>query len=235
MTNRTGDETLVMTATFRAEATPCLVVRDEHERRLHYLCALVAWGRSPRVRRIVFGENSNTRFDFSPVLRILEHAGKEVEVVVFDGNRETTQRGKGYGEGEILEYLHHHSRLLQAAPVFYKVTGRLFVSNFDGISEATPSGDAFRLKRWKDGRPGKALTTFFKCSRTLFEAKLLDAYRDASDADGHHLEHVYFQRLKDLDIADFATKPVMVGQQASTGQMYDPYDHDILRTARTLL
>ena len=42
----TADETLVMTATFRAEATPILVVRDEQERTLQYLSALVAWART---------------------------------------------------------------------------------------------------------------------------------------------------------------------------------------------
>ena len=57
-------ETLVLTATFRAEATPYLVIREEEARILHYMCALVSWARSRRVQRIVLGENSQTRFDF---------------------------------------------------------------------------------------------------------------------------------------------------------------------------
>jgi hypothetical protein len=231
----TGDETLVMTATFRAEATPILVVRDERERTLQYLCALVAWARTARVRRIVFAENSNTQFDFSEVVRLLEEAGKEVEVMVFDGNSETPRFGKGYGEGEILEYVYNRSRLLAATPVFYKVTGRLFVRNFDAVSEATTDTAAFPLNPPRDGRPRKAITSFFKCSRDLFETRLLSVYKQVSDEVGHRIEQVYYDQLVDLNVRGFRVKPVMVGQQGSTGKMYEPYDEDIVRTARSLL
>ncbi len=228
-------ETLVMTATFRADATPILVVRDEAERRLHYLCALLAWARPARLRRIVFAENSNTAFDFGPVVRLLEQAGKEVEILVFDGNREAPRLGKGYGEGEILEHVYRSSRLLLASPAFYKVTGRLFVGNFDEVSAATPAFEAFRIKRWKDGRSPKAITSFFKASREVFETRLLDAYRQVSDEDGQRIEQVYARQLADLDVGDFGVKPVMVGQHASTGKMYEPYDDDVVRMARSLL
>ena len=54
--------------------------------------------------------------------------------------------GKGFGEGEILEYVYTHSRLLRLTDTFYKVTGGLFVRNFDLASEATASRHAFRRK-----------------------------------------------------------------------------------------
>lgn len=228
-------ETVVMSATFRADATPVLVVREEHERRLQYLCALVAWAGPARVRRIVFAENSNTSFDFSPVVRLLERAGKEVEVLVFDGNKEAARLGKGYGEGEILEYVYRNSRLLHVSPAFYKVTGRLFVSNFDEVAATTTSLEAFRMKRWKDGRPSKAITSFFKCSREVFETRLRDAYRQVNDEDGQRIEQVYFRQLSDVNVGDFGVKPIMVGQHASTGKMYEPYDDDVVRMARSLL
>ena len=198
-----GNETLVIPATFRADGTPFTVVRDERERILQYLCGLVAWAGPSRVRRIVFGENSNTAFDFSGIVRYLTDAGKEVEVVVFDGNAEAQRVGKGFGEGRILEHLFHNSTLLRTTPAFYKVTGRLFVSNFDQVSEATTSLDAFKRKRWKDpARTPKVITRFFKCSRRLFEARLLDAYRQADDSKHIQIEHLYFERLSDLDIPD---------------------------------
>lgn len=235
-----GDDTLVMTATVRPAAdTPGLVVAGERERLLQYLCALVSWARPARVRRIVFGENSNTAFDFSPVVRHLEAAGKDVEVVVFDGNRDVARFGKGYGEGEILAHLHRHSRLLRAAPSFYKVTGRLFVANFDAVSAATPALDAFqrKVKQPKEGppRPRKVVTTFFKCSLALFERRLADAYTEVDDRAGVFIEHVYDQRLRDVDLPDFGARPALVGQQASTGRVYAEYDEDVVQTAKRLL
>ena len=230
-----GNETIVMTATFSAPATPTLVVRDEDERIHQYLCAMLSWARPRHVRRLVFGENSNTAFDFSKVVGRLERVGKEVEVLVFDGNQEAPLLGKGYGEGKILEYLYKNSRLLNAAPAFYKVTGRLFVSNFDLVSEATPGLNAFRFKRWKDGRRPKIIMRCFKCSRQLFESRLIDAYKGADDRTGVQIEHVYFDRLNGLPIPDFGVKPAMVGQSASTGEMLEPYDDAIIREARSLM
>jgi hypothetical protein len=125
-------DTLVMTATFRAPSTPTLVVRDEHTRIQHYMCALVSWAQTRRVHRVILGENSNTRFDFSRIVRYLEAAGKEVELLVFDGNKESPRFGKGFGEGEILEHLYTHSRLLRMTDTFYKVTGRLVVTRSGG-------------------------------------------------------------------------------------------------------
>lgn len=231
----TGD-TLVMTATFRAPHTPALVIRDEKVRTLQYLCALTAWSQTRHVKRIVFAENSNTTFDFAPVVRHLEAAGKDAEILVFEGNQGSATFGKGFGEGVILEHVHRNSRLLREAGSFYKVTGRLFVSNFDAISEATTAPDAFRRKRWKDpARRPKVITTFFKSSLTTFERRLLDAYKEVDDRTQTHIEHVYFDRLSDLEGIDLGIKPVIVGEQASTGEVYAPYDAEIVATARGLM
>lgn len=235
-----GNETLVMTATFRpAEDTPGLVVSDEQERIRQYLCALVAWARPARVRRIVIGESSNTRFDFSGIVQYLEAAGKEVEVHMFDGSRDVARFGKGYGEGKILEFLFRHSRLMHATPAFYKVTGRLFVRNFDALSDATSSLDAFqrKMKQPMDRplRPRKVVTTFFKCSLELFESRLLHAYTQVNDRAGVFLEHVYYDRLKDVDLPGLGQRPALVGQQASTGRIYGAYEDDVIRMAQAFL
>jgi hypothetical protein len=225
-----------VTATFSAPDTAYLVVRDEQERLFQYLCSLVAWARPVRVRRIIFAENSNTTFDFAPVVRYLEAAGKEVELIVFDGNQEVPRLGKGYGEGRILEHVYRHSTLLRSTPSFYKVTGRLFVRNFDKVSKATTSRDAFQRKQWDDpGRPSKVVTRFFKCSHELFEQRLLDAYKEVSDAPGVHIEHIYFNRLCGLGVPDFDVKLKLVGQQASTGDVYGVYDEEVVRIARSLM
>ena len=227
-------DTLVLTATFRAPSTPTLVVRDEHIRIQQYMCALVSWAGARRVRRIILGENSNTRFDFSRIVGYLEAAGKEVELLIFDGNKESPRFGKGYGEGEILERVYRHSRLLRLTDSFYKVTGRLFVRNFDDVSDATESRHAFRRKYGKPGNPSKVDTTFFKCGLELFESRLLDAYREVDDAKRMFIEHMYFNRLSETDAGDFSLRPALVGQQASTGKVYGEYDDDVVRTAASL-
>lgn len=225
-------ETLVMTATFRAPLTPVLVLRDERARIQQYLCALLSWAETARIARIVFAENSGTDFDFSRIRSHLEAAGKELELLVFDRNANAAKFGKGYGEGELLEHVFHNSRLLRSTSSFYKVTGRLFVANFDEVSLATTAADAFTRRRAK--RPGdlsKADTRFYKCSVELFERQLLDAYHDVDDGVSRKIEHAYFERLEPLGIAEFAVPPDIVGESASNGKVYGVYDDEVTRIA----
>lgn len=228
-------ETLIMTATFRAETTPTLVVRQEEERILQYMCALASWAQPAHVRRIVFAENSDTRFDFSKVIRYMEAAGKEVEVLVFDGNKEASRLGKGFGEGEILEHIYDNSTLLRRGATFYKVTGRIFVSNFDLVSERTTAPVAFHRQKSKAGKRAKANTVFFKCSLALFESRLLHCYKQVNEPNGVQFEHLYFDQLLDPIPADFGVPPVFVGQQASTGKLYGAYEPDTVEIARSFI
>jgi hypothetical protein len=198
------------------------------------MCALVSWAQTRRVHRVILGENSNTRFDFSRIVRYLEAAGKEVELLVFDGNKESPRFGKGFGEGEIMEHLYTHSRLLRMTDTFYKVTGRLFVRNFDLVSDATDSRHAFRRKYGKPGNPSKVDTTFFKCGLDLFESRLMHAYRQVDDTKRTFIEHMYFDQLRDTDAGGFALNPELVGQQASTGKVYAEYDEEVVRAAATM-
>ena len=225
-------ETLVMTATFRAPQTPYLVLRDERTRIEQYLSALISWSRTERVGRIVFAENSGTDFDFSRIRAHVEQAGKQFELLVFDRNAQVARLGKGFGEGQILEHVLHHSRLLRSTPSFYKVTGRLFVRNFDAVSAATPASDAFTLRRAKRaGDPSKADTRFYKSSLALFERTLLDAYHELDDAKERKIEHAYFERLEPTGVGDFGVPPELVGESASTGKVYGAFDDDVRRIA----
>ena len=221
-------ETLLMTATFHAPSTPYLVLRDENARIRQYMTALVAWGQASRVGRIIFAENSNTRFDFAPIVSHLQAAGKQVELLVFEGNSGSERFGKGYGEGLILEHVFAHSRLLRARDSFYKVTGRLFVRNFDEVSEAATAPHAFKRKFGKPGNPSKVDTTFFKCGLDLFERRLIDAYKEVDDMKRIFIEHQYFDRLRDSDAGGFPVAPEVVGESASTGKVYGAYDEEAL-------
>lgn len=98
-------------------------------------------------------------------------------MLVFDGNTAVTRFGKGYGEGEILDHVCRHSRLLRVA----------------------------------------------------------QAYTQVDDRAGVFIEHVYYNQLRDIDLPDFGVRPVLVGQQASTGRMYGTYTDDAIRIAQSIM
>jgi hypothetical protein len=79
------------------------------------------------------------------------------------------------------------------------------------------------------------VTTFYKCSLALFGRRLMRAYTQVDDRQGVFIEHVYYNELRGVGAPDFAVRPALVGQQASTGRVYGAYDDDAIATARSWL
>ena len=131
-------------------------------------------------------------------------------------------------------YFVRSSRVLRPLRAFFAVL-RLFVRNFDLVSNATESRHAFRRKYAKPAKnPSKVDTTFFKCGLDLFESRLMHAYRHVDDTKRIFIEHMYFDLLRETDVGGFSLSPELVGQQASTGKVYAPYDEEVIRTAAAL-
>lgn len=105
-----------------------------HEERLHQtLCSLVRWIRDTSPKTIVFCDGTMPSFDFSKVTRFAEEHGKTLEVILFQESDKYLKYGKGYAEGEVLEYALNHSKHLAEGGSFYKITGRTFIANFEEI------------------------------------------------------------------------------------------------------
>lgn len=147
MNKQLVNEPLIMTATIDVSKTPFVQLSNPKERLVQYLCALISWINFSDISSIIFCENSNTKFDFHKVKELALIQGKELEVLVFNGNLKSEIYGKGWGEGEIIEYALEHSKLLKNSFAFYKVTGRLFVDNFSEVHAAYKgSPNVFKLQ-----------------------------------------------------------------------------------------
>ncbi len=128
-------EPLLMTATINVGNTPYVKINNSEERLLEYLCALISWIKLTPVNQIIFCENSQTDYDFHKIQQFAKDEGKNLEVLVFDGNREAQRYGKGYGEGKIIKYALQGSSHLNDNINFYKITGRLFIPEFCQIQQ----------------------------------------------------------------------------------------------------
>lgn len=127
------NEVLLVTAAINVESTPYISIRDKKERLLQYLTSLVAWIKLTNINTIVFCENTATDYDFQEIVEFAKSEGKTLEILIFNGNKKAQKYGKGYGEGEIIEYAIQHSYYLRNKVSFYKITGRLFIPEFDRI------------------------------------------------------------------------------------------------------
>ena len=112
-----------------------LAVTDTEERLKQYTDALEFLIREKAFSKIVFCDNSAYAVEQLQFLEDLAAGnGIRLELLSFQGDSaQCVRHGKGYGEGEILEYVFSNSDLLRNESFFVKMTGRLKVVNIRGI------------------------------------------------------------------------------------------------------
>jgi hypothetical protein len=159
---------------------PALERVDPRDRLRDYERALAFYLGLPDgiVDRVVLAENSGS--DLSSLQQLAERAGagKEVELVGFDGLDYPVQHGRGVGETRLIETALSRSRLMRGLrpdEPFWKVTGRLRFTNLDRLIATAPApfefyADFRRYPRpWVDTRVFASTAGAF---RELFPPRL---------------------------------------------------------------
>src|SRR4051794_38893653 len=97
----------------------------------------------PRLRRIVFAENSGWPLDRFARAIADNPWDKEVELLQLDCNDFPGFLGKGYGEALLIDRALAASRLVAAASHVAKLTGRQRILNLTALLAGTPAGVRF--------------------------------------------------------------------------------------------
>jgi hypothetical protein len=198
-----------------------LVVSDSNKRRKQYEDALLFYIYNTEIKKIVFCDNSNTKMDVALIEKAHEN-GKELELLNFQGNSMVTiEKGKGYGEGEILEYVLKRSHLINKCKYIAKVTGRLQVLNLNGILKcAFKHQSLVNIYDMSDGP--FADTKFLVLKKTDFQDYLMESYKDVDDKNGVTLESCYAKAILENDVK-YKNFPVYInfkGYSGTTGMQY---------------
>jgi hypothetical protein len=150
--------------------------------------------------------------------------GSRIEVLSFHNDAERVAAlGKGFGEGQIIDYALENSRFLAEHNVFMKCTSKLWVSNFEAILtscnvtrfniRAKPIGEESRLFTWVD-------TRFYSVTKEFFGAYLAEAYKTVNRMEKHYIEHAYLEALIGAGVVNdvlFPKKPIIKGVSGSFG------------------
>lgn len=170
---------------------------------------------------IVFVDNSNS--DISYLFKSYVLSGR-LEYLSFSGNQRK-DKGKGYGECEIIQYALDHSKIIKTSKDkrIAKITGRLIVSNINIIISL--HSVLFNHN-----------TTFFSINSDLsfpdsrliiapndFYSLLLNSKEDIDDSKGYYFEHALidtFRKYRDLSYSPFYIIPQIEGMSGSTGEIY---------------
>lgn len=220
-----GRGVCVVTGTIRPSAQMTqLVVNDAEERLEQYIQGIQALIESDAFSKIVFAENSNEGCARLQMLQPIANAHQtELECFSFQGNTEQSNlHGKGYGEGEIMEYVFRHSCLLKNEDFFVKITGRLQVDNIAVImSHLKTTRTYFNIPN----RTRRDIydTRLYAMPISSFKKYFLEQYEKVQDSQGIYLEHVYTEILKKtkIKIYNFPAYPRVRGISGSAGIPYD--------------
>ena len=175
------------------------------------------------INHIVFCENTGYTYDYSGLQEKAKLKNKTLEIIVFVGDYQVIQaKGKGYGEGEIIQYALDKSEALQMSDFFYKLTGRILVRNMDQVMDSSKSENTFIFLSHMEAlsKKGRVRTLFYKVNTSFYRQVLIDAYKDVDDIKKHYLEHTFFIRMANIPIPSFGKYPYFIGIQASTEKRY---------------
>ncbi len=140
MNNIEEDFALILTATvLPAPGLAALTRSSATIREADYLSAFDYYLHNhPRIRNLVFVENSGWPLDKFKRAASLNPLGKRVEIVSLSINDFPPARGKSYGELSLLKHGVAASEVLSKTKYVAKVTGRLILRNITDIVERLP-------------------------------------------------------------------------------------------------
>lgn len=104
-------------------------LQNPKERLFQYVDA-IKWYLINTDYRVLFVENSN--FDLRDYIKNFPNI-ERFEYLTFDGNNYDKSKGKGFGEGVIINYALKNSRFLLACNTVIKITGRFILKNISQI------------------------------------------------------------------------------------------------------
>lgn len=228
---------LIITSTVNVNS--CLTVLVDPEIRLQqYISSILFYIQVKNLDSIIICDNSG--FDYSKtnsLIALAKKYSKKIEFLSFSSDHKNTMRyGKGYGEGEIMEFIVSNSVLYKnKGKSFFKVTGRIIIPNIEKVIRCTPSRKncfqrtVFNSLKTED----KIDTRFYYIKKVEFEKYLIRSYKNVNDNEGYYLEHTYYKDIlkNKIKYSFFYILPFIKGVSGSTGVYYDiPKRNFIIRS-----
>ena len=175
--------------------------------------------------RLVICDGSN--YDFSGIVRE-RFPDEDIECLFFrNSSQMVSVYGKGYGEGEIVNYAITHSAFLVDSDYFAKCTAKLWVENFlDCVAGWNGScllkGYFADVFSFKPTRFDYIDTRFYLVSKAFYSKYLASTYLDVGGERGLSLEHCFRDAILEHGLSRvlFNVPPVICGVGGGSGTYY---------------
>jgi len=202
-------------------------VTEPKQREAQYMDSIIFFIMESPVKKIIVCDNSGYSYPESLYTLAKLHA-KEIELLSFHGNsRLVEEYGKGFGEGEIMEFVLLNSLLIKEVEGFLKVTGRLKLVNIAKLLRRSDHWENYfmpisllrpRFLVPRAARPCVEVNVYYS-TKVLFMDVLLSAYKEVRDDHVFFLEHAYYKAIarSSAIVKCFSVAPEITGISGSNG------------------
>lgn len=207
--------TILLTGCINPDGMSFTRLTDTNERMKQYVDAIHYYLEATN-NKIVFCENSNT--NISSLFENNKNSNR-LKILTFSGNKEK-QKGKGYGEAEIIEYAFQHSSWLKENNIVIKITGRLIVNNICQIIKSLQYNDDFVTCLFHSDLSFADSRIF--CATPAFYKEFLRNKNRINDSEGRYFEHLlsYIVIESSIQFIPFTEEPQITGMSGSSGNCY---------------
>jgi hypothetical protein len=220
---------LVITSSVYVSA-PYTSLVDPEKREMQYMDSISFFIRESPLEKIIVCDNSGYTYPES-LYNLAKLYNKELELLSFLGNNElVVQRGKGYGEGEIMKYVLSNSAFIKQVEGFLKVTGRLKLVNSAKLLQRCNHWENYFMPvsllrpRFMVPKPARCCVDVrvYYTTNDFFRNVLLTAYMEVRDNNVYFLEHAYHDAMarSSVKVKCFSTPPEITGMSGSNGWLF---------------
>jgi len=206
---------ILITCAIKVNA-PYTQLSNAQERLELLISSIIQWNNINGVKRLVICDGSG--YDLTEHIVGLNLNNIEYEILNFTNDIEDVKKfGKGYGEGQIVEYAIKNSKFIKESSHFAKCTGKLWVDNYiDCLNNY--NGNYFFDYHGRFS-PISIDTRFYIINKEYFINNIMNLYKCVDDKNFIYLENAYLLFFKRLKIANFISYPVPLirGVSGSTG------------------
>jgi len=214
---------LITTANNPPENIPFLEMTNIATRFITAKASVFFWAANGINEIVIADATGSYLLDNNEVI-LLNQMGVNVEQISYKQNNDLIKiKGKGYGEGELINFAINNSVLLKKQKSFFKCTGKVYCRNFDAITEMINQnkldsifwrhlGEGDSIQLWADMR-------FFYTTHDFFEDNLLPAYLKSDDSKAS-IEHFCYEVLNTKLKSAKGLRPQLSGFAGGSGKRY---------------
>jgi hypothetical protein len=211
---------LITTAINPPEGMPFLKMTNVAARIVTAKAAVFVWA-AQGIRRIVMADATGSMLLNAEEMSMLKQMSVDVEQIHYMQNSELVrQRGKGFGEGELLSFALKNSQFLRSETHFFKCTGKLFCRNLPeirGMIEHNRVNHIFwKMLNFESHRTFTD-TRIFYSTRDFVAEFLIPAYLKADDHDTCVEEHCHAVLQTQLKSAQ-TLRPLLSGFSGTSAE-----------------